>query len=984
MHKSPVKRKVLNPKKSFESNVIGELLIPIQWKEAMGVLKNFNSDRNNSCIENIIDELNNLRYPISNMNLEFCIDVILELSNHLFIDSNQELVISKFCQLVSTICVKQELSFSVDKGTKLTLFFANLISKSETWLLVDALRTLSYILYDMASKYSVDTHKVVLANILPLIKVSISDLEVRRQAMNCFVNICGGNPEMIEPYSKVMYTTLMGNFDTLCKAIEGDSSLQKLLFSVLKVLICVITVGDKIHLQDTEKLVTQLTKLMFYGTKFFPVSNYCSITKKESSFTSDSDMSDSDSSITNRDAVKIRLQSLQLISTMAKKDFKSLFGEWKLILADNDSLNPIPKYKQSISTVLLYDSSSRVRLAAVQTLGTMLENSSLYLAQASDALTKSAFTSFSQTLASMIKELHFTLISSIKNDTLPVLPQSIRTLSILIENTPYTKFNWKILPQIGELLIDMILSNKVEKTVQNQAFICLSSLFGTKDPLPDVALFIRNDKIDILTKLIKFLSPDYIHVIRVEASHVLSSIAKNYPDFLWDYWNEIIKHIKSGLSHNEITLRQALVQIINNFTTPFIETKIIVLSTKKPLELFNLKVIDEEKWKDIFEILLMGINDVHQSIRSLSVSIFANILPSTFDNFSKEFASKVIKLVFDASNDENATVRISACRTVGVFVLFSSLQKDDKFIKQTVEILDKLMVDKVLNVRIRASWSLANVCDSLRVLPRNTSDDIVKSILIPIISSCTDNDKIVCNSVRALGNISNFASNDLLSSELFKAKPCYTFDLNYSNTIPLKTVEKVLIETFLQTLSSDKMSVKTKWNTCYAIGNLLANSNISEESTNTAIDCLCERMCVDTNFKVRIQAALALSLTNSYGKNSFKVLKSLFKAYSDMNSDSPSQYSEYKYIVTLKSQLISTVIHFIEVVDLVSLVNDEKVREYFLNVGVSTLVSIFIENTYQDQFVNAVKILIPIFKEIGVDEKIVDRLEKYFSQFNDI
>lgn len=146
----------------------------------------------------------------------------------------------------------------------------------------------------------------------------------------------------------------------------------------------------------------------------------------DSGFASDSDYSDSDSPHINRDAVKIRIAALQLINTLAKKDFKSLFAQWKILFSDNDSTNQNPKSKQTLSTVLLFDPSSKVRLAAAQALASMLENSELYLAQASEMKTKSAFTSFSQTLASIIKELHYTLILSIKKESLPILPVSIR------------------------------------------------------------------------------------------------------------------------------------------------------------------------------------------------------------------------------------------------------------------------------------------------------------------------------------------------------------------------------------------------------------------------------------------------------------------------------------------------------------------------------------------------------------------------------
>lgn len=108
-----------------------------------------------------------------------------------------------------------------------------------------------------------------------------------------------------------------------------------------------------------------------------------------------------------------------------------------------------------------------------------------------------------------------------------------------------------ILTNISEILVGLINSSQVDKTVQNQSFLCLATLFGTKEPLSEVGAILRNSKLSIIPLLIEYLSEEYVYVIRTEAAQVLANIAKNYPDLLWDNWRIILRKIRIGLNHND-------------------------------------------------------------------------------------------------------------------------------------------------------------------------------------------------------------------------------------------------------------------------------------------------------------------------------------------------------------------------------------------------------------------------------------------------
>jgi len=411
-------------------------------------------------------------------------------------------------------------------------------------------------------------------------------------------------------------------------------------------------------------------------------------------------------------------------------------------------------------------------------------------------------------------------------------------------------------------------------------------------------------------------------------------------------------------------LRLTLIQIINNFTSPFTESKIPAVSIRKPIEEFNTQTITEVVWKNITDrVLSLAIRDNQQSVRAAAVSIFSNIVPSTFDTFSDNISQEIITLVFSTIKDESPNVRTAACRTIGVFVLFSRLQNNLEFMKSSMRSFEALLEDKVLNVRVRASWSIANLCDSLRISNLKENNELTMPILISCLNTFKDNDKVLCNSVRALGNIANFSSRDLLQEKVYiGVNKRYMLHAEGTDNVE-KSVEQTLLEMLLFTLDMKEASVKSKWNTCYALGNLIGNVNIGPYTTDMAVNSLCDRITTDLNFKVRIQAVLALSLTNQYGSgtNTFRVWRSLLDSFNDLRSDNPAHFSEYKYIKTLKKQLLTTITHFAKHVGLENFIKaSTQVQEYFIE-NAELIVSVYAECEWEDEYMETIQCLIEIF-----------------------
>jgi hypothetical protein len=93
-------------------------------------------------------------------------------------------------------------------------------------------------------------------------------------------------------------------------------------------------------------------------------------------------------------------------------------------------------------------------------------------------------------------------------------------------------------------------------------------------------------------------------------------------------------------------------------------------------------------------------------------------------------------------SDEAAAVRASACKTVGVFI--STWNSD--FISKSITILLRVLnSDSNLNARVWASWSIANLCDSITKDPsiqKNISQSQLEEIVKASIKSIRDNDKV--------------------------------------------------------------------------------------------------------------------------------------------------------------------------------------------------------------------------------------------------
>jgi hypothetical protein len=133
-----------------------------------------------------------------------------------------------------------------------------------------------------------------------------------------------------------------------------------------------------------------------------------------------------------------------------------------------------------------------------------------------------------------------------------------------------------------------------------------------------------------------------------------------------------------------------------------------------------------------------------------------------------------MSLVLGTAVDENATARAAACRAIGVFILFPSLREDCTLIVDMANTVLDLCRDPNLTVRVRASWAVGNLSDSLVLLKSNGQDDVLEEaltlslwtkIMRTALVVCQDNEKLKSNGIRAIGGLLRVTFEGILERE---------------------------------------------------------------------------------------------------------------------------------------------------------------------------------------------------------------------------
>ena len=79
--------------------------------------------------------------------------------------------------------------------------------------------------------------------------------------------------------------------------------------------------------------------------------------------------------------------------------------------------------------------------------------------------------------------------------------------------------------------------------------------------------------------------------------------------------------------------------------------------------------------------------------------------------------------------------------------------QDQVFLLDALDVVCAKVTAKELHVRVQASWSLGNLCDSLREREEDLSPAVYGQLVEACLSATKDHDRVRVHGVRALGHL---------------------------------------------------------------------------------------------------------------------------------------------------------------------------------------------------------------------------------------
>uniref|UniRef100_A0A182RSQ4 HEAT repeat-containing protein 6 n=1 Tax=Anopheles funestus TaxID=62324 RepID=A0A182RSQ4_ANOFN len=346
----------------------------------------------------------------------------------------------------------------------------------------------------------------------------------------------------------------------------------------------------------------------------------------------------------------------------------------------------------------------------------------------------------------------------------------------------------------------------------------------------------------------------------------------------------------------------------------------LILQDKIDPEQLNVAI---HFWASIIPTVTEQIQDVRlvATLRSVCCDALGNVGVHVYEKFPRDRQLALISLLTGCTFDDDSAVSSAAARALSVYILFPSLRDDVCYVENTIESILRIMRDPNLTARIKTSWSLGNATDALilnqqhhlqlnhQALPESTleqgylliSDELLRRILELALESANDNDKVRSNAVRTIGNVLHLLRPGQLEQP--------TWSPLYQDAIE-RLIQNVTV--------SSTVNVKVKWNACYALGNMMKNETffLSGAGAGTwerrVFPALCETVVSSPNFKVRINAAQALSIIGRrehYGGFFHQIWLALLQALEQ--SDNLVDYNEYKRRDSLQEQLCLSLAHLL-------------------------------------------------------------------------
>uniref|UniRef100_A0A8C3GXF3 HEAT repeat containing 6 n=1 Tax=Corvus moneduloides TaxID=1196302 RepID=A0A8C3GXF3_CORMO len=538
------------------------------------------------------------------------------------------------------------------------------------------------------------------------------------------------------------------------------------------------------------------------------------------------------------------------LSTIKSIEKRVLYGYWSAFVPDAPGIGS--PQSVSLMTIALKDPSPKTRACALQVLSAFLEGSKHFLSVAEDANDhKRAFTPFSVTIASSIRELHrCLLLALVAESSSQTLTQIVKCLANLVSNAPYSRLKPGLLTRVWNQIKPYISHKDVN--VRVSSLTLLGAIVSVQAPLPEVQLLLQQPSSSGLSSSgsatpRRFVSSEQCRRALPWESPLDSPAGCAAPEPCW--------------------LLRLCVSII---------------------------VLPRED----------SCSDSDANFPSLS-SVYEPC-PLRLESLQGDQQILCVTLLLGLNHSENPLVKAAAARALGVYILFPCLRQDVMFVADTANAILNSLHDKSPNVRAKAAWSLGNLTDTLIInmetMGQSFQEELSDLLLLKLLRSATeaskDRDKVKSNAVRALGNVLHFL------------QPCHVANPRFREAI-----EESLQALIATVGSEATMKVRWNAcyalgnvfkNPALPLGEAPWATQAFSALSSVVKSC--------KNFKVRIKSAMALSIPSKrecYGSTEqfCQIWSALVVAL--QRSEDAEDFLEFKYSSSLRTQICRALLHLL-------------------------------------------------------------------------
>ncbi|KFV54255.1 HEAT repeat-containing protein 6, partial [Gavia stellata] len=681
------------------------------------------------------------------------------------------------------------------------------------------------------------------------------------------------------------------------------------------------------------------------------------------------------------------------LSAIKSIEKRVLYGYWSAFVPDAPGIGS--PQSVSLMTIALKDPSPKTRACALQVLSAILEGSKQFLSVAEDANDhKRAFTPFSVTIASSIRELHrCLLLALVAESSSQTLTQIVKCLANLVSNAPYSRLKPGLLTRVWNQIKPYICHKDVN--VRVSSLTLLGAIVSVQAPLPEVQLLLQQPSSSGLSNsgsatphrsnsseqwrkalpsegeppanpagctssepcwLLRLCVsiivlpredscsdsdanfPSFSSIyepcpLRLESLQVLALLVKGYFSMAQSYFLELGEVACRCMEEMDPSIQLHGAKLLEELGTG-------VLQQYKP----DSAIAPDQRvpvsvvvtfWTMMLNGPLPGTlqNSPHATLQTSACDALSSILPEAFSSLPNDQQILCVTLLLGLNHSENPLVKAAAARALGVYILFSCLRQDVMFVADTANAILNSLHDKSPNVRAKAAWSLGNLTDTLIINMETMGQSFQEEFSDLLLL------KMLRSATEASKDRDKVKSNAVraLGNVLHFLQPYHIANPRFKEAI------EESLQALISTVQSEA-TMKVRWNACYALGNVFKNPALplgEAPWTTQAYSALSSVVKSCKNFKVRIKSAMALSIPSKrecYGSTEqfCQIWSALVVAL--QKSEDTEDFLEFKYSASLRTQICQALLHLLSLAKSTDLpvvwetvtANGDRIKSYVL------------------------------------------------------